>query len=918
MVTDPVGEAALVPRVVVTQLQAIFERAPQADRVALVWPAPLVPDCVVLQVGKQTVKLVHCPSELALREQLVNHRGPERLVLLSALHQGQLGKDVLARLWGHEPQQISPWRTLQQLIRVREIDPRLSRRQGRWMAEALLNCHEQYREAMDFGEVLDLETAWLALARGYLDYRHPALALPYLFRWSLQADVEYHLRVLNPDVREHLGEWFHAALPLTGTVVTALFTAGHGQDLLAVGLAMAVIHDPELAAGGRVSAADLHASRGRFVERYLGGERLDGRAIAQFGVHALETTRGLLDEGGIRAVGGTLDKAEQILASLDLAPILITSDLLPGGWRQRLQVFAQALRTDLRRGNCQDTQAAWEALARHGLARWSHRQVQLERARMALRLLRWLAQGDQEAADTPAQAVRHYMAEGSFVDWARSQMWTGEDDEALNQAYGDLLQAVTSRRERRNREFAAHLPAIARGDALPAGIWPVEAALETLVAPLAQSRPVLLLVLDGMSAAVYREIQEDLQAHGWIEVSDTPDQPARALIAALPSITRVSRCALLSGALRSGEAADERQAFENHPALKKVSSTRYPPRLLHKQALRQPGSGALASEARALLAGTEHRVTAVVINAIDDQLSSSAQVSVAWNLQSISLLRQVLGAAREGERAVIITSDHGHVLDHDSSFLQADTPGGERYRPEVDVPAESETMLEGPRVLMSGQRVVVPWSEKPRYTRARSRGYHGGGSLQEVVIPLGVYISASDAQGLAGWTELPGSVPGWWLAGPATASAATPVPDVEPARRRGRAQPPAKAAGQGDLFAVADADASAPVPAPPDGPDWLEALFRSPVYAQSRSRAGRAGVTEAQLRALLTLFHESGGVAMEATVAQRLEIPSIRLRGFLSSAQKLLNVDGYPVLTVQREAQTVRLNLADLKGQFEL
>ena len=53
----------------------------------------------------------------------------ERLVLLSRFDEVHLAKDVLARLWKNEPQRISPWKTLQQLIRVREIDPRLTKTQ---------------------------------------------------------------------------------------------------------------------------------------------------------------------------------------------------------------------------------------------------------------------------------------------------------------------------------------------------------------------------------------------------------------------------------------------------------------------------------------------------------------------------------------------------------------------------------------------------------------------------------------------------------------------------------------------------------------------------------------------------------------------------------------------------------------------
>jgi len=40
--------------------------------------------------------------------------------------------------------------------------------------------------------------------------------------------------------------------------------------------------------------------------------------------------------------------------------------------------------------------------------------------------------------------------------------------------------------------------------------------------------------------------------------------------------------------------------------------------------------------------------------------------------------------------------------------------------------------------------------------------------------------------------------------------------------------------------------------------------------------------------------------------------------GVVMAAQKLLNVDGYRVLWQERESQTVKLNIDDLKTQFEL
>jgi hypothetical protein len=49
-----------------------------------------------------------------------------------------------------------------------------------------------------------------------------------------------------------------------------------------------------------------------------------------------------------------------------------------------------------------------------------------------------------------------------------------------------------------------------------------------------------------------------------------------------------------------------------------------------------------------------------------------------------------------------------------------------------------------------------------------------------------------------------------------------------------------------------------------------------------------------------------------------LGLPEIRLNGLLAGVQKLLNVDGYPLLAIDRVSKTIRLDLASLKTQFEL
>ena len=480
-------------------------------------------------------------------------------------------------------------------------------------------------------------------------------------------------------------------------------------------------------------------------------------------------------------------------------------------------------------------------------------------------------------------------------------------------------------REQLNKVFGGYLSELAKEKQLPSHQVPVESALEQVLAPVAAEKPVLLLVLDGMSAAVYRELQEAFSHHGWIEVRPGEEQPESCLITAFPTVTEVSRCSLLSGALAAGGAAAEKKAFTNHPVLKKISSSRFPPVLLHKQEIQEAGSRALSTNSRALIAGTEHRIVGAVVNAIDDQLSSSGQISIDWSMQTIPILRQLLEAAREANRAVVITSDHGHVSDHDSAFSVSDSDGGERYRLEGRA-GHSEVRLSGTRVMTENQSVLLPWSERVRYTKSRNNGYHGGGSLQEVTIPLGVYQSATDPDVMPGWVEQLAFKPSWWNAeesGLVQESMSAYLQEKKATQKTKKSKKSPADDRTDDLFGLAEAPGESANDRPaqtstPDQPDWVDELVASQVYQGLRRRAARIPVTDEQLKKFLVLLDQKQGTVMNSVVETELKIPPIRMRGFLSAVQKLLNLEGYPILSVYRESGTIKLDIGTLKRQFEL
>jgi hypothetical protein len=118
----------------------------------------------------------------------------------------------------------------------------------------------------------------------------------------------------------------------------------------------------------------------------------------------------------------------------------------------------------------------------------------------------------------------------------------------------------------------------------------------------------------------------------------------------------------------------------------------------------------------------------------------------------------------------------------------------------------------------------------------------------------------------------------------------------EPARPGSEAVPPARA------------EAASPVPA---------AVLKSAAYVAQKKTAGRVSVTDEQVRALLAALLAAASRRLPpALAATVLTVSPVTLRGAVLHAQKLLNVEGYPVLRVDADGATVILDEGLLREQF--
>jgi hypothetical protein len=442
-------------------------------------------------------------------------------------------------------------------------------------------------------------------------------------------------------------------------------------------------------------------------------------------------------------------------------------------------------------------------------------------------------------------------------------------------------------------------------------IVPLESVLDQVVAPLAAHQPVLLLVVDGLSTSIFRELFAKPERLGWAEM--VPSASIRPLsgVAAFPTVTEVSRATLLCGKLTTGTSVWEKSGFASHTALLAQSRADVPPKLFHKGDLSD--STNLSSEVRSAIANPHQRIVGLVYNAVDDHLSGPDQLNQRWTLEDLRLILPILREAKEARRVVIVTADHGHLLE--DGTMQSDGGGeSDRWKTGAATPNANEIVLSGGRVRTStgATSVTCLWSESFRYC-GRKNGYHGGVSLQEVTVPLSVLVPFG--MNLPQWQSALPVQPEWWD----LPNLATPSMVVQPEATATRApsrKQAAVAAAQEQLF-----DAMlAPVPETPalQVQDWITMLLQCPLYASQRALAARVALPDDQVRALLNALTERGDKLSKAALAQRVSAPEMRLTGMLSAARRVLNVDQAAVLQVDEAAGTVELNRVLLMQQFRL
>lgn len=863
------------------------------------------------QIGGEAwrVHVRHQTSVLGIVDAWQEHRAKTAgtgalLVVTTGVDDAQLGWDLRGHAVRRRTLTVENSEIVKQRFGARELDPQLYRET--WLLEALLDAEPVNGGWQRVGSVLTRDTAVrcllvarLGLARtqsGPAAEQEPSIDADALLAWSRTPAGPTRFQELGPIEREEMKVWLGEAAGAAVPVLMSLVEAGRGADAMALGLLGSTLGDANTSGDVVLAVGGLFGQvMPRRADLKVFAEAVEGTLTRWIGEAQSNATMR-------QQVFSVLDRADSLAADAGLTTSLRSSRFLLSSFTEQSRRVGAALRE-----SPAAAEAALADLKSHALARLQQNRV--APAEMAVRVLRWLRTGPRPRVDSVAAGVRSHLADWGWVDWALNVLWAGDpvQDPVVGQEYRSLYETARARRDALDEEFAGRLSGWTRtADARnPGGCLLVENVLTEVVKPLlgsGQGAP-LVLVLDGMSSAAAVQIGAEAERQGWTEAvpepggSETLRRPAA--VSMLPSVTGISRASLLSGHAVKGKQAAEAEGFAEFFKQRRHTGGGV---LFHKASIEGLAGYRLSEDLVAALASDA--AVGVVLNTIDYALDHGQEGErTSWQIEDITYLRDLLDAAKAYNRPVLITADHGHVLERGtgSAPLRA---GAEASRWRTGEPEEGEVELTGPRVLEGGGTITAPWREDVHYT-PRKAGYHGGAALAEVTVPLLVLLPSPGTLP-KGWRVLPReqATPAWWQA---VAS--------EPVHEETRQQPAARPA-KVKKTPQPDGLFDEPEPARTLG----ELTVASEVYAAQKEyvrKAPEGPVVAAVIDALAAADETMSPAALAAAISATGRVRR-NIDGFLATVQRLLNVEGYPVLGFIDAGHTVKLDVRLLRTQFHL
>lgn len=578
-------------------------------------------------------------------------------------------------------------------------------------------------------------------------------------------------------------------------------------------------------------------------------------------------TVGRLAEAALTPLGdhavALLQEAERIGRRKITEPILSTSRVLPLAFHDRC--FKLAARA-----------AEGKAIAPAEIE-WlrGHRAAPMNKPELAVleamgRLSRYLdAPAAGGGGPAPVRArVEQYQRSGAFADLAGLQLRRAMAGSGRYLVEGKaLLARVRARRDQDNEGFARAL-AGQYEEALHADVVPLHRLWKHVVAPLWQERDdtgVYVVVLDGCSYPVFLDLLYELAQHPAYPMGIRPDADGRvrgiAALSPLPTVTSHARGALFLGELPQDPLVAE-TVFRDQQEARTDKARLNQNAVLGPRARQLFLKGDLTDGGHRLLETLRDpavQVVAAVFNAVDDQIGSSntgAVVRIAP--ESIMGFRPSLEVALRAKRRVLVTADHGH-----SPFVDSSLRVGEGAAPRYQVLGPASPIPDGFMEIdvrgLGGPpaRRAFAWRSGV-YLGGQQVGFHGGCSLEEMVVPMAWIVERG----------LQADEPAWWYGAGA-------LPVVEPVRRAPEPPPPTPMPARQPQLQLFDPGARA------------EAL---PLPVELLAKLG------GDERSFLVLLQENGSLKT-SEIATRMSKPVARVNGLIVQLRRKLHTAGVELFT---------------------
>ena len=340
----------------------------------------------------------------------------ETTVIVTSLDATALGSDVVLRLAAQKLFSLDSWGIVRERFEAPRIDHRIHSQAclADWLVE-LSTGGDVPKAANGF---LDADIAWPFVFNRALGMTEKSYDPVELLVWAQDSGSGKRWQQLSPDRRAAMRQWFTLRAGLVAAAMLESLDTQPGLDLVSLGLTLDCTHREAQAPD--IMRAQVR-SQVRIEERYFGGRSPAPQTLRQWGDAAVRAVElHLPDERQRRE---TLRRADDIIRSIDAEPLAALSRISRIGFEQRLEAFGTALETAIDRPSPQSRTALREALrqlASHHEAVYD--KTRYQRAEMAVRLVRWLADRAAEPATAPAafaEAVRSHARDGGFVVWAR-------------------------------------------------------------------------------------------------------------------------------------------------------------------------------------------------------------------------------------------------------------------------------------------------------------------------------------------------------------------------------------------------------------------------------------------------------------------------------------------------------------------